>query len=245
MDAENCEITGFKEITFPFEYLCCTPMCQIVEYDDGDILIPFAYNSPQNPEKGMVITVRYAFDGDGLKIVKIGTPLDGIEYGRGLDEPSVAYFDGKYYLTIRTDEVGLYAISDDGFSFSKPQPWKWEDGTVLENYNTQQHWMKSESGLYLTYTRRGAHNDHVFRHRAPIFMTQFDTENKCLVYDEEIILVPELGARLGNYQCIEAAENQSWLITAEWMQPAGCEKYGSDNSLWVAKVCWGNGVDLK
>ena len=35
---------------------------------------------------------------------------------------------------------------------------------------------------------------------------------------------------------IDYAPDESWLITAEWMQPRGCEKYGSDNSLWLARV---------
>jgi peptidoglycan/xylan/chitin deacetylase (PgdA/CDA1 family) len=52
----------------------------------------------------------------------------------------------------------------------------------------------------------------------------------------EKILVPELGARLGNFNVIDYAPDESWLITAEWMQPLGCEKYGSDNSLWLARV---------
>ena len=26
------------------------------------------------------------------------------------------------------------------------------------------------------------------------------------------------------------------LIAAEWMQPKGCERYGSDNAIWLATV---------
>ena len=32
------------------------------------------------------------------------------------------------------------------------------------------------------------------------------------------------------------SEKEKWPLTAEWMQPIGCEKYGSDNSIWIAKV---------
>ena len=60
----------------------------------------------------------------------------------------------------------------------------------------------------------------------------------CLIRESEIILVPELGARLGNFAVTEASEKEAWLITAEWMQPRGCEKYGSDNSLWHACIEW-------
>lgn len=49
-------------------------------------------------------------------------------------------------------------------------------------------------------------------------------------------LVPERGARLGNFCCAPSHDGGSWLVTAEWMQPAGCERYGSDNSLWLCNV---------
>lgn len=70
-------------------------------------------------------------------------------------------------------------------------------------------------------------------------MSRFDEERKCLIRNSEVILVPELGARLGNFNVIERSKDESWLITAEWMQPIGCEKYGSDNSIWIAKIKFG------
>ncbi len=236
VDVENSQFTGYKKIPFPYEYTSCVPMSQIIEFDNGDILVPFYYRSAQFPIKAKVVTVRYAFCDDGLEIVDAGEPLACEDYSRGLCEPSLAYLNGKYYMTIRTDEVGLWAVSDDGLHFSKPEPWRWDDGSVLENYNTQQHWVCNKNGLFLTYTRKDALNGHVFRHRAPIFMTRFDEERKCLIRKEEVILVPELGARLGNYNVNIATEKENWLVTAEWMQPIGCEKYGSDNSIWWIKI---------
>ena len=72
-------------------------------------------------------------------------------------------------------------------------------------------------------------------------MARFDEENECLVRESEAILVPELGARLGNFCAIAPQKDEAWLVTAEWMQSWGeklgvCEKYGSNNSLWLAKV---------
>jgi hypothetical protein len=60
----------------------------------------------------------------------------------------------------------------------------------------------------------------------------------------ERILVPELGARLGNFFVEEVSKKESWVITAEWMQTTApdhfdwkqCVKYGSDNSLWLVKL---------
>ena len=31
-------------------------------------------------------------------------------------------------------------------------------------------------------------------------------------------------------------ENQTWVTVPEWMQPIGGEKYGSDNSVFIAKI---------
>ena len=242
VDTETCQFTDPRPIDIPFEYVCGYNFGQTVELEDGDMLIPFNFTTKENTRM-MAVVIRYTFSGDSLRAVKVGTPIIANEYGRGVCEPSLARLNGRYYLALRTDEVGLFAESEDGYSFGTPKPYVWDDGSVLENYNTQQHWMISKNALYLAYTRRGAHNDHVFRHRAPIFMARFDEKRGCLIRGGEVILVPELGARLGNFCAIAPNENEAWLITAEWMQSWGgklgvCEKYGSDNSFWLAKVFW-------
>ena len=137
-------------------------------------------------------------------------------------------------MTIRNDECGLVAKSEDGLHFDDLQLWKWQDGSILQNYNTQQHWMIVHDELYLVYTRRGADNDHVFRHRAPLFAAR--VEDMCLVKDSEVALVPEKGARLGNFGATEYKDGKSVVMAAEWMQPRGCENYGSDNNIYVS-IC--------
>ena len=238
VDPEKGAFTSRHELQVPFKYARTLPFGQKLECDNGDLLVPFYVIPPQNDgnHKSYCVVTRCRFEGDMLKVVSAGTPLADDAYPRGIGEPSLAKLGGKYYLTLRTDVQGLWAESDDGVTFSKPRPWRWNDGSLLENYNTQQHWLRPDGALYLAYTRRGAHNDHVFRHRAPIFMAKFDAARGCLVRATEKILVPELGARLGNFNVIDYAPDEAWLITAEWMQPRGCEKYGSDNSLWLARV---------
>ena len=103
---------------------------------------------------------------------------------------------------------------------------------------------EAPDALYLVYTRRGANNDHVMRHRAPLFIAQVDPERLCVIRDTEQILVPERGARLGNFGVVQISESESWVTVAEWMQTnppdpwdfTVCEKYGSDNSVFVAKI---------
>lgn len=231
-----------KAIELPFKAFAFCPFGQPIEYENGDIHLTF-YGAKEGEKIDSIYPVLMSFDGDELKIKKIGQAIKGVS-SRGYAEPSVAKLGDKYYMTLRSDEVGLFAESDNGFEFSEPKPWVWDDGSVLENYNTQQRWVRYKGGLYLAYTRKGAHNDHVFRHRAPIFMTRFDEDKKCLIRSEEVILVPELGARLGNFTVTDVSENEFWVMTAEWMQTWApyesdwrrCAQYGSDNSIWRAKV---------
>jgi len=88
------------------------------------------------------------------------------------------------------------------------------------------------------YTRRGANNDHVFRHRAPLFIAQVDPQGLCVIRATERVLVPEKGARLGNFGVTEVSPDETWVTAAEWMQPRGVEKRGSDNRVWIAKIQW-------
>ena len=56
----------------------------------------------------------------------------------------------------------------------------------------------------------------------------------------EKIVVPERGARLGNFGCQSYSDNFGYVFASEWMQGdqgvEGCKKYGSDNSIFVSKV---------
>jgi len=223
-----------KPLPMPFAYISIAPHGQVLEYENGDLLLTFHVVQEDDTET-KVLSVRYRYENGTLSIVRAGQLLALPEEER-LVEPSAATLKGRYYLTLRTDAQGYLSVSEDGFTYAKPIPWRWDDGSVLENYNTMQRWIRHGEHLYLAYTRRGANNDHVFRHRAPIFMARFDEERLCLVRASEVILVPELGARLGNFYVTERSEKEFWLSTAEWMQPAGCEKYGSDNAIWIAKI---------
>lgn len=201
----------------------------------GDILIPF-YFSHNNTMYSSVM--RCAFDGEQLIYLTHGSELTADTSGRGLYEPSITNYDGKFYLTIRADNAGYFAVSDDGINFCAPSIWKWDDGKSLSTYNTQQHWVTHSSGLFLVYTRSGANNDHVFRHRAPLFIAQFDTKNLCLIKSTEKIVIPERGARLGNFGVTHLSPYETIITANEWMQPIGCEKYGSNNAFFVSKIVW-------
>jgi hypothetical protein len=208
---------------------------QRVDLENGDILLPIYFSDGKSPAATTVL--RCVFDGDVLRYAEHGDELR-TDIPRGYGEPSLARLGGRFYLTLRNDVRGYVTSGPDGLHFDPPRPWTWDDGTELGNYNTQQHWVTHSDALYLVYTRRGANNDHVFRHRAPLFMAQIDPQRLCVIRATERILVPERGARLGNFGVVTVSPQETWVTAAEWMQPRGCEKYGSDNSIWVARIRW-------
>ena len=209
---------------------------QRVDLPGGDILIPCYLKEPQQRQYSVTV-VRCRFDGRTLDYVGHGNALT-VPVKRGLYEPSLTRFQGRYYLTLRNDDHGYVSVSDDGLRFEPPRKWTFDDGKDLGNYNTQQHWVTHNQGLFLVYTRRGADNDHVFRHRAPLFIAQVDPERLVVIRETEKVLVPERGARLGNFGVVDVSPSETWVTVTEWMQPKGVEKHGSNNSVFVAKLKW-------
>lgn len=74
--------------------------------------------------------------------------------------------------------------------------------------------------------------------RVPLFMAQVNPEKMCVIRETEQILVPERGARLGNFGVTDVSPEETWVTVSEWMQPKGVEKYGSDGSVFVARIHW-------
>lgn len=213
---------------------------QRVDLDDGTILLP-VYGKPRGDDPKAcqhAAVLRCAFDGQTLRYLEHGNLLS-VPEPRGCCEPSLTRFNGRFFLTLRNDVRGYVATSDDGLHFGEPRPWTFDDGGDLGNYNTQQHWVTHSDGLFLVYTRRGLNNDHVFRHRAPLMIARVDPERLCVLRDTERELVPERGARLGNFGVADLGPSETWVMVSEWMQPVGCEQYGSDNTIWIARLRWG------
>ncbi len=209
---------------------------QTVVLENGDILIPVSHNAEGHGVKSLEAVIRCSFDGEKLTFIERGNSLSADEEARGLGEGSLAMLDGKFYLTLRSDGHGYVARSNDGLHFEEPVLWRTSDGEILPTYNTQSHWFMLGSQLWLVYTRKVGFNDHVFRHRAPLFAAPFDPQTMTLDNSREIVVVPERGARLGNFSAGNFDENTAYVMAAEWMQPEGCEKYGSDNSIYLTVI---------
>ncbi len=216
---------------------------QRLDLPNGDILLPIYFKNKEQPRYRTAV-LRCTFDGQKLAYAEEGNEMT-VDIGRGLYEPSITRYGDKFYLTLRNDSAGYVATSDDGLHYGPPQKWRWDDGTELGNYNTQQHWVTHSGALHLVYTRKGANNDHVFRHRAPLFMAQIDPEKLHVIRATEKIIIPENGARYGNFAITEVNEKETWVTESEWMQTWGPNhiipvdnKYGAKNRVYAARIIW-------
>lgn len=223
---------------------------QRLDLPNGDILLPIYYRTEEASRDPWhhclsVAVLRCTFDGDMLSYVGHSNSLS-VPEPRGLAEPSIAQFADRFFLALRNDCRGYVAVSDDGLHFGEPVPWCFDDGEDLGNYNTQQHWITHSDALFLVYTRRGADNDHVFRHRAPLFMAEVDPGTLRVKRATERIVVPERGARLGNFGTVDVSSEEAWVVVSEWMQtnPPNphdctiCERYGSNNAIFISRIRW-------
>lgn len=203
---------------------------------DGTLLVPL-YIGKSAKDRFSTTVVECGFDGEKLTFLRNGNVLS-LAVARGLYEPSLAVFRGRYYLTLRNDERGYVSVSDDGLQFAEPKPWTFDDGAELGSYNTQQHWLAHSDGLFLVYTRRGANNDHIVRHRAPLFMARVDTDKLRVIRASEKVVVPERGAEMGNFGACAINEHESWVTVSEGMFMKDSAKRGAEGATFVAHILW-------
>lgn len=212
------------------------PGCsQWIVQDDGNILLPIYYKSSPNGVYSVTV-LKCSFDGDTLRVIEYGNDMH-LNVERGLCEPSIALYNGTYYLTIRNDVKGYVTTSKDGMHYEPIKDWTFDDGAELGSYNTQQHWLTHSDGLFLIYTRRGANNDNVFRNRAPLFMAQVDPEKLVVMRETEKILMPNTGATFGNFGATTVNQNESWVTDAEGVF-GDALKPGVTARVLLARIVW-------
>jgi hypothetical protein len=135
---------------------------QRVTLENGDIVIPVSF-VPRGREDRGVGAVICAYDGEVVRIIASGNELC-LPIERGLLEPSIVRFGGKFYMTIRAEDgCGYASVSDDGLHWEKQTPWRWDDGEPLTMSTTQQRWLPHSDALFLVYTRKAENNVNVMR----------------------------------------------------------------------------------
>jgi len=213
---------------------------QRVVLPNGDVQMSFTFG-PQVMNR-MVAGVHATYDGDQLKVAQVGPELHN-DKGRGLLEPSVTQFGGKFWITMRAeDDRGYVSVSDDGLHWEKKRAWSWDDGTPITMSTTQQHWLTHSDGLFLVYTRRDASNENVIRWRAPLWVAQVDAAKQCLIKSTEQVVLPLVGdgvddpnkvALMGNFNVTHASADESWVTVGEWI-PRG----GYRGNVLLARIRW-------
>ncbi len=213
---------------------------QRVVLPDGDVMMSFTFGVKDKPRS--VCGVRCSFDGRRLAIKETGPELANPK-GRGLLEPSLARFGGRFYLTIRAEDGrGYVAASDDGLRYEPKQAWAWDDGEPLMMSTTQQHWLAHSDGIFLVYTRKDATNVNVIRWRSPLWAAQVDVKTLRLIRSTERVVLPLMGdgvnkaglvPMMGNFGVCNASPDESWVTDGSW-----CPKAGNSGELQLARIRW-------
>jgi hypothetical protein len=213
---------------------------QRVVMPNGDVMMSFTFGP--EPKNRMVAGVRCSFDGEELKILEVGPPLEN-NVGRGLLEPSVTRFRDRFYITIRAEDGhGYVAVSDDGLNYRRKTAWAWDDGRPIAMSTTQQHWLTHSDGLLLVYTRKDASNTNVIRWRSPLWVARVDTERLCLIRESERVILPLMGndveepddvALMGNFGVVNVGRHESWVTVGEWMP-----RRAARGDLLLSRIRW-------
>lgn len=215
---------------------------QRVTLDNGDLVVPLSFGPLGRTDRAIGSAIC-SFDGQRLVLCEATVAELRLPAGRGLLEPSLTHFGGRFYMTIRAEDGhGYVTVSDDGLEWSKLQPWAWEDGSRLSMSTTQQHWIRHNEGLLLAYTRKSEENVNVFRWRAPLYIAQVDPKTLRLRRDTEQVALPLIGdgikapdhvARMGNFHITDATPQESWLTVGECLP-----KDGWTGDTLLARIVW-------
>jgi hypothetical protein len=213
---------------------------QRIVLPNGDIMMSFTFG-PDSKNR-MVAGVLCSFDGEELKIKKVGPPLE-LKKGRGLLEPSVTRFGGKFHITIRAEDGhGYHSTSANGLDWQPKQQWTWDDGTKVPMSTTQQHWLTHSEGLFLVYTRKDQSNSGVIRWRSPLWLAQVNSKTGRLIKATEQVVLPVMGdgvkdansvALMGNFNVTNVSPDESWVTVGEWMP-----RRGARGDVLLARIKW-------
>ena len=219
-------------------FLAVAGCCQWLVEPDGSLLIPIYHKGPTGEAYSSTV-IRCAFDGQSMTLAQEGQTLTHNEV-RGVYEPSLAKVGDTFYLTLRNDLRGYVTTSKDGLNYEPIRPWTFDDGTDLGSYNTQAHWLTHGERLYLVYTRRGANNDHIMRHRAPLFIAEVDREKLVVKRSTEQVAIPERGGEMGNFGASSITPDESWITVGEGVWNDDARKRGAKGALFIGRVRFQN-----
>jgi len=163
------------------------------------------------------------------------------EKARGLYEPQVEVYKDRCFMTGRAEDGrGYFMVSSDrGRSWSKPSPWKWDNGEEIPMNQTMTKLLSHSDGLVLVYTRIRGDNDNAFRNRSPLHIADFDVKTLSLKRATERIIVPNRsktgkGLPVGNFWVWPINQSESFVVVTEW--PRDGRKENGDT--WLTRIKW-------
>ena len=205
--------------------------------DSGDLLVP-VYFKGKGDDTYATTVLRCVFDGTTITYLSHSEPIRHDD-PRGVYEPSLTRFQGGYYVTMRNDKRAYVSSAGPDLKFAPKRPWTFDDGEEVGSHNTQAHWVTHTDALFLVYTRKDESNDHIIRNRAPLFMSQVDTEKLHLIRSTEQIVVPERGAMLGNFGVVTVSPDETWITVGEGLyKPEEAMKHGAAGRVWTSRITW-------
>ena len=154
---------------------------------------------------------------------------------RGLYEPHMVGWNGRFYMTGRSEDGrGYLLVSDDGLMWQPPQPWAWDNGEEIPMDQTMTKLLVHSNGLVLVYTRIREDNKNTFRHSAPLHVADLHPETLRLKRDTERIIVPDKGMALGNFTVWPITPQESYVTTGEWPRDGRTQ----NGDIWLCKIRW-------
>lgn len=233
-DAEKGGFSPWVRLYLPVEVsLQIFPFSQFYEEDDGTLLVPAIDTHRQElplsrtEERYSPVIARFGFDGTNLHYLDHGDPLS-VKVGAKWSNVSLVHFNGKYILTIRQKEGAMVATSYDGLHYGESKPWRFDDGSVLECFDTSQKLLQHGTKLYLVYTRKSDSNGGVYLDRAPLWIAEVDADNLALLKSTEKVVFPQKQAAMGDFCVVSTLGSEAWVITGERIQGMHDNRYIGD-----------------